>query len=323
MGYKKGAKGGLEFLPERFSDGELFFHFLRGFIDGDGSIGLREKGDLRVSMVNMSCELLFTIWDYLYFNKLIRGGAINETRPDFYKLQFGHFDSVQIGNLIYKNATIKLDRKYQNYLAGKDFVQGSVPQGNTTCSVPGCARAAKVHGLCKRHFDKDYQSVYYLDPVRKAARYATIGHWARAHRDEINARRRERYAEDPEQHKAEVKKYGEEHPDKVRETKRKHRVTHREEVNASKRAYREKNLEKAKEQERAAYYRTQEARKARCRKYYEEHKEEQAARTAEYRETHKEELKEYFKRYQEEHKEEISARRRARYAAKKLAKNSL
>lgn len=85
-----------------------------------------------------------------------------------------------------------------------------------TCGVPACTRAAKSHGLCKRHYDKDYHSVYYLDLDHKASRAVSNKQWKLAHRAEINARRRERYAEDPERHRAEVKAYREAHPDKVR-----------------------------------------------------------------------------------------------------------
>jgi flagellar biosynthesis GTPase FlhF len=233
----------------------------------------------------MSCDLLFRIWDYLYFNKIVRGGAINETHPDFYVLHFGHFDSVQIGNLIYKDATIKLDRKYQNYLAGKDFVQGCVPQTNSNCGAFGCSKAAVCLGLCKSHYDAFYRKAH---PEQVAAHSEK---WRKNNKDKVNSSRRRRYADDPEQHKEHVRNYRKNNPDKIREYKRKYREKHKEEINAQKRAKRQENPEKIKEQERAAYYRTQENRKERSRQYYQEHKEERAEKAKQYREDHREELK--------------------------------
>ena len=50
---------------------------------------------------------------------IIEQGSRCMQENNLYRLKFGHYDSLRIGEYIYKNATIKLDRKYLKY---KEFV---------------------------------------------------------------------------------------------------------------------------------------------------------------------------------------------------------
>jgi len=291
MGYPPGAKGGNEHFPQRFYNDKYFFHFLRGFIDGDGTNSIHKKGDLGVSMVNMSRGLLESIHAWLVSNKLIRGGYINEIRPNFYRLAYGHFDSVQICKRLYENHTICLQRKYKKYLAAKDFIQGCVPQTNAFCTVPGCDRPCKAKELCAEHYDSMYHKIYaetHREEIREKNR-----RYSEKNRDAINTRRRADYVENPEKYREQSQKWREDHPDKVLEAKRAYIEENREKVNEYKRNYRDKNHGKVIEQERASHCRNIEQRLATSRKYKAENKEKMDAYNVEYRKKTKEKRREY------------------------------
>ena len=317
MGYALGAKGGKELFPARFYNEQFFYHFVRGFFDGDGTIHKTDRGSITLSIVNLSYKLLFDIHSWLYNRKIVRGGAIYEPRPAFYKLQFGHFDTVQLCQHMYANATICLERKHQKYLEGKDFVQGCIPQTNTVCSVPSCQQPSRTNGLCKQHYDMTYRIEYY--ETHKEEIYEKDRKWKAVNRDKILEQRRQAYAKDPEKYRETSYRWRKENPEKVKEAKKQYDASHRDEINAYKREVRKRDHEKIREQEKASYYRNRPQKLEARKRYNEAHKEEIALQHKEYREKNKEKLSDYFHQNYLKKREKILARRKQRYQQQKEA----
>lgn len=289
MGYFPGPKSGFEFVPVRFSEEPWFHHFVRGFWDGDGSIGINNKDQLSSYAVNMRKQILDYILAYLYDRRIVRGGAVFKARENLWKLQFGHFDTVQLCRWMYQDATIKLDRKHMVYLAGKDTLQKCIPQTNLICAFPDCENEARTNGLCKRHADKEYHRLYserFPEKIKENNR-----RYKERNKDHINALRRQRYAENPEKHREATRNWRQENPDKVKEYKKQYQEEHPERVRAQKRAYRNRNHAKVREQEKASYQRNRENKLEQMRKYKEENRDKINAKAAEYREKNREEIR--------------------------------
>lgn len=324
LGYFPGPKGGSELIPDFCKEPEFFPHFLRGAIDGDGSVILHNigamAGSITVSIVSMGKPFLESILNILRGREFVRGGFVYQTRPNFYTLGFGHYDSVQICNFMYANSTIRLERKYQNYLAGKDYDLKCEIQKRTICNAIHCIDLAVAKGLCKYHYDQAYHAEYYKTHREECIIRAKK--WKEENHDEILARRRELYAEDSEYYKAISKKWREENPEKVKEYKQKYNQEHREEINEAKRVYRQENPELHKEMDHRKYEKNKDVIAVRMHDYYEENKDHILEKSAEYRETHKEGNNEYFKKHYQENKERIKKRRMERYWEQKKAKEA-
>jgi hypothetical protein len=90
---------------------ELMSHFIRGYVDGDGSFSFNPKKYInKTQIVSASIEFTKFIIDELYKNK-IKIQLYNNI-----KLQIQNkVDNLNFYNYIYKNATIYLDRKKKKY----------------------------------------------------------------------------------------------------------------------------------------------------------------------------------------------------------------
>lgn len=327
MGYTPGAKTGKEFIPERFENDKWFFSFLRGFVDGDGTIRVGKRGDLQLSMISASLDIILGIREYLYCNKISRGGFIYTRKPDerhgfkrfVYLLSFGHFDSLQICQRMYANATIKLERKYDKYVIGSRYRLKKTIQKNTVCSYPGCENPAMSKGLCKKHYDKVYQVKYFNEHKQEVYERSKI--WRLMNREKLLSRRRAWYLKNAEREKKRQSEWKKSHRPQVNESKRRYHAENREKENATKRAYREKNHERVREQEKESYYRNREPKLARHREYYQENREAILVQAAEYR--NRPEVKErntqYWKEYEEKNKDKRREYRRQYYLRKKAA----
>lgn len=105
-------------------DETLYNHFIRGLIDGDGSIVVKDKQNNNVN----SCIKLIITKDVIdkvrsIFSKLTgnEGYITQHKDTTVYNLVFSGNRSVElIGDYLYKNATIYLERKYQKYLLVKN-----------------------------------------------------------------------------------------------------------------------------------------------------------------------------------------------------------
>lgn len=95
--------------------------FWRGYIDGDGSIGITKDNEPFISLTISSKELFI---EYLSFLKdefdIIK--LINRNKRDnVYTPMLKNEDAIKLGNFIYKDSTIHMNRKYNNYLEFKKW----------------------------------------------------------------------------------------------------------------------------------------------------------------------------------------------------------
>jgi hypothetical protein len=91
----------------KLSSKELYFHFLRGYFDGDGHIGKRQ-----CALVVGSESFFKDFMNYLKNNFNFQPWyAFKDT---YYHIQFNRRDSWFI-HLLYKDSTISLNRKLKNY----------------------------------------------------------------------------------------------------------------------------------------------------------------------------------------------------------------
>lgn len=318
MGFPDGKKTGSEFIPDWVTDA-IFYACLRGIIDGDGSFDLEgNHGYLLCSICGASRHLMEQIHERLKRLGIVVGGAIEETHPDFYKLHFGHADSVSIGNFVYKNISVTLQRKYENYIIGKKHKLLLESQKDKICATPGCGFPARTKGLCKVCYNHEYNTNIMTERQKKKHR-KTSDKWRKENIGHVNEVRRKNYAKNPEKGRESTKQWRQQNPEKVNEYKRVHNQEHPEIRSEQHKRLRQLNHEKIREQEKASYERNKDKKLASARAYKKDHRAEIAAKNALYREGAKESEKAYDKQRYEANKEEIKRKRMERYYQKKEA----
>lgn len=101
---------------------ELLKHsrdFWRGCIDGDGGLYKHPSGIKTIPHIFL-CGTLETIFDFVIYCS--ENAHVKYKYPtkapgnNFYRVSYYGQDAVKIGTLLYENATVYLDRKYQIYL---------------------------------------------------------------------------------------------------------------------------------------------------------------------------------------------------------------
>lgn len=115
LGFSPGYKTDKLFIPDEISD-QTFRHFLRGFIDGDGcfSTNSANKGNnkyLELNICSLCHSFLVDLHERLFELGIVSRGKIKKGRK-VYHLRFGHYDAMNIGNFVYYDTAIRLDRKY-------------------------------------------------------------------------------------------------------------------------------------------------------------------------------------------------------------------
>lgn len=162
LGFSPGKKSHRLFLPECVSE-YTFNHFLRGFIDADGSFFMHKTNKSK-NKYHLNCKLASIDNDFLdkIHHKLLKLGIVHrgsiQKYGNCYSLLYGHQDSINIGSYIYKNFTIKLDRKFEKYIKARNLVSLSTSiQINKICSITGCNNPCRTKGLCLHHFNKQYR----------------------------------------------------------------------------------------------------------------------------------------------------------------------
>lgn len=152
-GFPRGVKTGKEFIPSCISD-QLFPHFLRGVIDGDGCIYILPNGKLSIAISCASRQFLLELQyniNRLYGNKVI--GSLYPTQHIFV-LRYATKDSMLIGDLIYKEATIKLERKYDKFIIGnsRGMYKPYKYEAKSVCKVLNCSNRPYAKNLCTNHY---------------------------------------------------------------------------------------------------------------------------------------------------------------------------
>lgn len=109
-------------FPEHLINNPLINHFIRGYFDGDGSFSIRNPNiKNKQKNINMCFELLGTkqflskVQEVLVQNISLKENEI-EIKDNIFRLRYsGNNNSKLIGDWLYKDASIFLDRKYNRY----------------------------------------------------------------------------------------------------------------------------------------------------------------------------------------------------------------
>ena len=123
----------------------LVRHFIRGLVDGDGSVNFGDSRRNHIDGVpykNISVTFCGCSFDIINFvNKTMNGYchkslSIN-TRPTdhglaFYQVQYCGSSAYRVCKQLYKGATVYMDRKYQNFLKMKNYYQHVETERETT-----------------------------------------------------------------------------------------------------------------------------------------------------------------------------------------------
>lgn len=107
-----------------FSDKSLIRHFIRGYFDGDGSLGIYDnKVDTYVYHDHCHLQFLGTkdmlenIAKYIGIPKIVHKKSPNRlTKNDIYVLQYATKEAFLASYYMYHDANIYLDRKYVKYM---------------------------------------------------------------------------------------------------------------------------------------------------------------------------------------------------------------
>jgi intein-encoded DNA endonuclease-like protein len=96
--------------------GENTRHFIRGFFDGDGSVSLNAKNKAQIYICAVDKTFIEQLNTWLISNKIVTS-VYEEERPgqNMYKVAIRHESRSAFFDMLYKNATLKLERKYNKY----------------------------------------------------------------------------------------------------------------------------------------------------------------------------------------------------------------
>ena len=114
----QGVKPNKTYLEEHPSvdNDELFFHFLRGFLDGDGCIYLHRSGFPQVSFTNSNAVFLEYLNSRVKELLDIEGSIYKENDLKFKLIFFRKCDTLKLLKNIYKDSNkIYLERKFEIY----------------------------------------------------------------------------------------------------------------------------------------------------------------------------------------------------------------
>ena len=100
-----------------FSDESLIRHFIRGYCDGDGSLGLYRVKDTDKKTSNLSFvgtpDFLNGIKQFLKIKGFIRNKSCKNHKNKAYDLKYFGVGARKVARILYEGATIYLDRKYK------------------------------------------------------------------------------------------------------------------------------------------------------------------------------------------------------------------
>lgn len=99
-----------------FQNPSLIIPFIRGIFDGDGSIGINKHKNCnkpypKISLVGTQ-DIVTNCLRYTNIENLVTKYGNN----NYYETHFTHNKAMQFLNIIYNDAHIYLDRKYNKYL---------------------------------------------------------------------------------------------------------------------------------------------------------------------------------------------------------------
>lgn len=111
--------------------------FWRGFMDGDGSLGVRKVSNrLNGAFLSLTTKSELLKNEFCNYLHSITGKTYNpkrNKRDGIYNIGCGGHSACKVLKEIYKNSTIHLDRKYQKYLECMSWeLENSKPKRNTS-----------------------------------------------------------------------------------------------------------------------------------------------------------------------------------------------
>ena len=116
-------------FPKHLINHSMINHFIRGYFDGDGSWTIRNPNKKnKQSKINIGFDILGTK-NFVKNINIILHDRLDlpcnklEKKKRIYRLRYsGNQLSSLIGDWMYQNATVYLDRKYQRYLLAKSLL---------------------------------------------------------------------------------------------------------------------------------------------------------------------------------------------------------
>lgn len=94
----------------------MFRHYLRGLYDADGSLGITSQNIPYISMCAKSENIKHFICAHMLDTLGIEKKINRNKRDDIYNIMLTKEFSQQYSEILYKDSTIYLDRKYKKYL---------------------------------------------------------------------------------------------------------------------------------------------------------------------------------------------------------------
>lgn len=108
----------LEFPNENiFADKNLIYDFIRGYCDGDGSLGIYDKENTKTTEINFvgTEGFLLSLQKYLNIDGYIRNKSTSNYQNQAYSLKYSGVKARSVARTLYENSSIYLERKYNIY----------------------------------------------------------------------------------------------------------------------------------------------------------------------------------------------------------------
>ncbi len=114
-----GKKSDIVYMPDHLS----ITDYLRGVIDGNGSIGFNGNGTPYLSVVVCSEQLKNQILEFLDSYLDIRKNINRNKRDNVYNIMVTNENAVKFAELLYKDKKLYMNRKYNQYLKISEWVR--------------------------------------------------------------------------------------------------------------------------------------------------------------------------------------------------------
>ena len=129
-----------------FKTENLIYDFIRGYCDGDGSLGMYMKENTENHKCWMSFvgteDFLNGIQDFLQIKGTIRNKTCTNWQNKAYDLKYGGVKARQVARLLYENSSIYMDRKYNRFLQFCSFEEES-----------STAKSSKIERRCDANIE--------------------------------------------------------------------------------------------------------------------------------------------------------------------------